>query len=120
MTTDTRETYTYWVCVDCYFAHHGVGDDDPAPDREPLALIDAGAEVTAGLLSAEHDCAKGAAHVHFDGDDDMIARYFRMFLEADDDDCGCERREFSWSRCDGCGSHLGGAREALTRVAVTV
>lgn len=27
---------------------------------------------------------------------------------------GCERVDFSWSRCDYCGSTLGGSREAIT------
>jgi hypothetical protein len=27
-----------------------------------------------------------------------------------EDDCDCERTEFSWSGCDICGSHLGGTR----------
>ena len=28
-------------------------------------------------------------------------------------DCDCERDEFSWARCDVCGSGLGGSRDAV-------
>lgn len=28
-------------------------------------------------------------------------------------DCDCETREFSWSPCDVCRSHLGGSRDAV-------
>lgn len=30
-----------------------------------------------------------------------------------EDDCYCERDEFSWRPCDVCGSHLGGSRDAV-------
>jgi hypothetical protein len=33
---------------------------------------------------------------------------------TDDVECGCARRDFSWRRCDGCGSTLGGSRDAFT------
>lgn len=97
--TETRKPYTVWVCVDCYETHHGVREAEEAPDCEPLALIPASAEVTAGLMAAEHadDCPNVT-----DGE------------WTGDAECECERTEFSWARCDGCGSTLGGAREALT------
>lgn len=90
--TATEYTTTYWVCVDCYETHHGVREDwRPAPDREPLNLIPEDAEVTTGLLWGEHaeDCPNRA-------------------------ECDCEHDTFSWSPCDGCGSTLGGTRDALT------
>lgn len=99
MKASREDAATLWVCVDCYFAHHGA-DDDPshAPDREPLGLIPEDTELTAGLFREQH--ADGCPN----GTEDSWGT----------EDCDCERREFSWSRCDGCGSALGGAREALT------
>lgn len=96
---NTIQTRTVWVCVDCYEAHHGVGDDDSARanQREPLSLIGEVDEVTAGLMWDEHD-------------DECANRLAREWV----DECECERQTFSWSACQGCGSHLGGAREALT------
>jgi hypothetical protein len=99
MSTATREAFTYWVCVDCYTTHHGVREDHYGePDREPLALIGEDEEVTAGLLWEEHDCLNAV-------DIDPW---------AGPEECDCEHVTFSWTPCDGCGSQLGGAREALT------
>jgi len=86
----------HWVCVDCYFTHHGVFEVDAhgTPDREPLSLIDEAAEVTAGMVFDEHECGRENGE--------------------EIDECDCERIEFSSSSCDGCGSHLAGSREALT------
>lgn len=96
--TKGRTASTHWVCVDCYETHHGVREDwrEP-PDREPLNLIPEDAEVTAGLLWEEHD-------------EDCPNRKAREWVE----ECECEHVTFSWSSCEGCGSTLGGAREALT------
>lgn len=84
---------TYWVCLDCFYAAEGLTDwaAPSEPDREPLGLIPQGATITAGLLREEHDdgCVEG-------------------------EECGCEHVEFSWLPCAGCGSNLGGSREALT------
>lgn len=98
----TKTPSTYWVCEDCVSADAGIMDewqaDGYTPDRDPLSLIPAAAEVTAGLVWEEHECGlEGTPYAH-----EVSA------------ECGCERREFSWSRCDGCGSMLGGSREALT------
>lgn len=87
---DSRDTWTIWICVDCMQAlANGELCDDA--DREPLSALDADAEVTCGLIASEHEC-------------DSL------------DDCNgeCERQEFSWSRCEGCGSNLGGERLAAT------
>jgi hypothetical protein len=95
---------TIWVCQCCMLSHANGeccaddlhGGDGIAPwsdvdfDRFAVAM---------GLLSLrDHDDA-----CEVDPDTD----------EA----CGCERREFSTSRCDGCGSSLAGERHAfwLTR-----
>lgn len=80
-----RTMHLVWVCVDCYFEHHGLLEDDAEPDREPLCL-----------LNGVHVAAGGACE------------------DSRHEDCDCDRREFSWSPCEGCGSTLGGAREALT------
>lgn len=92
-----------WVCTTCYLAHNGMLEDDDsetAPDREPLSIVGDDVDITAGLLYSEHD-----------------SDCLRRSLEGDapgDYECECERREFSWSSCEGCGSSLGGSRYALT------
>lgn len=94
----TTEHTTVWVCVDCYETHHGAREEwRGAPDCEPLTLIPESAEVTAGLVRDEHgeDCPNREAGTWVD-------------------ECECERQTFSWSPCQGCGSTLGGEREALT------
>jgi len=49
--------------------------------------------VTCGLLEYHHMCEG---------------------LKSDGYGCDCEKRDFSWSPCDGCGSNLGGDRHAFT------
>lgn len=96
--------HTIWVCVDCYETHHGVREEwrEP-PDREPLCLLDESVVVvTAGRWPHEPDCPNVV-------DGEWVGEH----------DCDCERMEFSWSPCEGCGSTLGGAREALTITVVT-
>lgn len=113
MTTRTQEPSLIWVCTTCYEAHHGVGEEwtgetqHPHPDAafyvqpytppEPLNLISEDAEVTAGLLWEEHG-------------DECENRKAREWVT----ECECERITHSTSACQGCGSHLHGAREALT------
>lgn len=98
MSTDMRETYTYWVCEDCYMGSQGYADEsDRTPDREHMSLVPETAEVTAGLWPHEDDCPN-VENGEWIGSTD----------------CECERIEFTWSSCDGCGSHLGGSRNALT------
>lgn len=100
----TTDRYPYWVCTDCYYAHHGLDDDDEhSPDREPLGLVPEEAEVY------DWTCSN-----HFYGQD----------VTPDNGDAttcdhcgglGWENgiTEFTWSSCDGCGSHLGGSRHRL-------
>ena len=85
-----KTLYAYWVCVDCYFAHHGLGDDDPTyvPDREPLGIMPDNARVSDWT---------------YDPDD----------VEHYTDEMGTGILEFSWASCDGCGSTLGGSRHRL-------
>lgn len=103
----TREGYTVWVCVDCYFAHEGVSSDERGEDypADVLSLISDSADVTSGLLAEEHaeDCPVFP----------VLADGSRGGFNGSAE-CECECRDFSWSRCDGCGSTLGGSRHALT------
>lgn len=82
------ETLTLWACVDC------AGGTEGTPDAEPWGLWQDGEHlsITMGLMSSEH----------YDPS------------ECADTECECESRDFSWSDCDGCGSSLGGSREAFT------
>lgn len=102
--TETATPTTYWVCQDCYFATEGDVDDESTPDREPMNLISDTATVTVGLIADAHDdeCPVWLGDPNHP---DVPVR------EAE---CECERQTFSWRRCDGCGSRLGGSREALT------
>jgi hypothetical protein len=91
------ETATVWLCQDCTLVHAN-GECDPyrpADLPEPLSAIDDGDELTLGLLEEEHDdeCTE---------------------TDRAEGGCNCEQRSFSWSRCDGCGSDLGGDRHAAT------
>ena len=89
-----------WVCQCCMLSHANGeccaddehGGDGIAPWSEVNYL--AGYTVTMGMLDEEHECH-----------DDNGTR---------PDECDCERREFSKSRCDGCGSWLHGSRYAFT------
>ena len=92
-------TYTIRVCQDCYLTHHygyAAEDTEYVPDREPLALVPAGADITSGMLHSEHDpdCVDPES--------------------CGDDGEGCEHSTFSSRPCEGCGSRLGGTRDALT------
>lgn len=93
MTTTTSTTI--WVCLDCYFAHHGYGDGELGytPDREPLSLIGDSARVFSGMTWDEHECDP---------------------VERESNGCECDEMTFSWHPCQGCGSTLGGSRHALT------
>lgn len=91
-----RHHYVAWVCVDCYFVHHGIYESESGTTPTcALALISASDEITSGLVLDEHepDCP-------------MRADQFS--------ECECEEIPFSSSPCEGCGSHLAGSRHALT------
>lgn len=89
-----QDTATGWVCHDCTFLLAN-GETPPEMNETEtadwLARISDDDECTLGLPYEEHDC------------DDPEAG-----------DCGCDVREFSWSRCDNCRSTLGGYRHAVT------
>jgi hypothetical protein len=76
------DQFTYWVCTDCYMAHHyGPGSCE----------------------SAEWDRDRYLATVESVGGDRNIA-------DNTDPETGEGCREFSWSSCDTCDSRLGGYR----------
>jgi len=81
-----------WVCQRCLF------DDSHGGDGIAPWSLETG-EVTMGMLAAEHA-------------DDCPVRITGEW--PDNYECECERRDFSWRRCDGCGSTLGGERHAFT------
>lgn len=85
-----------WVCTDCL---HTEANGEELPDRDPEQpepwALDPGGDVTLGILNEEHDPECDPQ-------------------ERAENGCGCDHREFSWSRCEGCGSTLGGERFAYT------
>lgn len=94
---------TLWVCVDCLHCAAGIADESPDTAKhipayraaiENVSRVNSGTAVMASLGGDVHECE------NLDG--------FR------DDDCECETRDFSWSRCELCLSPLGGSRHAIT------
>lgn len=82
----TRETYTARVCVDCYFVHHyGFEADNISAE---------GVIRETGLVALSD---LGDAHA----------------FDATDSETGEGIDDFSSSSCDGCGTHLAGARYEL-------
>lgn len=88
---DPDATYL-WVCTDCYFAHHygdnvdladDVGIDRPEPATVPLSELD-------------------SVHWHYADAVDLERRFGETGEE-----------EFSTRSCEGCGTHLAGARHRL-------
>lgn len=91
----TTSASTIWVCDCCLFAREGDGDGcdgNGGCEGTPWSSIPDGYHVSCGLFAEEHSCGWTG--------------------EPKDFDCDCERREFSWSACEGCGSNLGGSRHA--------
>jgi hypothetical protein len=99
----TRDYSTLWLCHDCMYAAHGhCPEEDFPPMVEPLnRLGDYGmGNLTPGMVAVEHL-------------DDCPAYDFDR--EPTGAECfGCDRAEFSRKWCDGCGSDLGGSRDAFT------
>jgi len=93
--------WTIDVCEDCTLAHAGVVDG-PEPVPAPLSAIGDDVRVWDGCLvcspCGHPDCAN----------DQRV--------------CGCGYADpghgFSWARCQGCGSDLGGNRYPLTLEAI--
>lgn len=90
-----------WVCVCCMLIHANgeccTDDTHGGDSREPLSKITDGYSITAGLLRKEHseDCPNREE-------------------SGEDVECDCDKREFSQSQCEGCGSYLHGTRYAAT------
>lgn len=101
MDTDTREHSNGWCCTDCLvLLANGETpiEMDARETAEYLARVDhycEGAEVTLGRMLGEDECEH----------DDAC---------SEDHAESCEQVTFSWSRCDVCGSNLGGSRNAVT------
>lgn len=99
--TLTDNTCTIWVCTDCLMVAANGELPDPEPECEPWSKLE-GEFVTMGLVAEEHneDCPNV---------DHETGEWLGI------GDCtGCETQDFSWSNCEGCGSHLGGSRHAFT------
>lgn len=118
----------YSVCVDCYISYHygyravdaaedyaigypgddtgladglwWVGESDQVTDREPLH------RVPSGMFLHDDTCSN-----HYYGQDEADDECDQCGRPADD---GTGIDTFSWSRCDGCGSTLGGSRYRMT------
>ena len=87
--------FTIWVCVDCMFEHHYPGEYAGSTGKEWCNYPDAKmGDITAGI-----SCDKGECH------------YWEDEEEHSEE---CATLTFSRSRCDGCGSTLGGTRHAFT------
>ena len=88
--------FTIWVCVDCMFEHHYPGEYADSTGKEWCNYPDAKmGDITAGTI-----CGRA--------DNDYY------MCESDEHSEECGTISFSWSRCDGCGSTLGGTRHAFT------
>jgi hypothetical protein len=98
------ETVVIWVCTCCMLCEANgecCADDTHGGDsREPLSAIGPGDSITLGMGRDEHD--------------EQCQTYTTHGAPASDYECDCENRSFSWSTCEGCGSHLGGERHAMT------
>lgn len=95
---------TLWVCTCCMLSHANgecCADDSHGGDGcEPLSKIPATADVSLGMLDAEHN-------------ETCLRRIKGWHGAPSDYECDCETVTFSWHSCPGCGSDLGGSRYAL-------
>lgn len=111
--------FTLWVCTDCYMVHCNGESENMEPDAPTPweAFFERGnvGELTAGLLAEEH-------HEDCDYRNSMAAKETAETFNVDvaensevfDCNLDCEHDDFSWQRCGGCGSTLGGTRDAVT------
>ena len=126
-----------WVCQDCYFAHHygayqrefeaddfglvGPDGDDDLPGYVQLWYVGEGDEPVGGWHEIRHnhtldhnreplgliEDSTGCEVCEADGELQVPCEQ----CGSADDENGIQ--EFSWSRCQGCGSPLGGGRYRL-------
>lgn len=113
----TVTTGIIWVCQDCYLTHHGYDEHELGyePETEPWALWkDERVEFASGGNPCECDDKHETRMSHFGT---------ALWCETEQNaycnwECHCyeyvDRQDFSWTPCEGCGSTLGGAREAMT------
>ena len=88
---------TVQLCTDCMYAAEGLGDESVSPNAPVLRLIPAVYDLTSGMDWDEHYEPQACEAAYESGDP-----------------CGCDRIDFSWSACEGCGSTLGGERYVYT------
>lgn len=91
-TTDHGDVY---VCTDCYFAHHYGYRSEPFEARTRYLI---GPDYTADVSTLTRPL--------WLVDDLHVA-------DNTDSETGEGIHDFSWSSCEGCGSHLGGSRYRL-------
>lgn len=97
------ETCTIWVCQCCMLvtANGECCDNDQHDGFEPLSLSGLD-NMVPGLIYSEHD-------------DNCLLHPSTIPVHVRSDyECYCEKKDFSWSSCEGCGSSLGGERHAMT------
>lgn len=114
----------YWVCVDCYFAHHyGAHAIDREPTDDELADWHGGYLRTGHTLPNMVTDDSGALMVRdwFAGESDTPSDREPLGMVPEgwdvtdwvDSETGEGERSFDGGACDGCGSSLGGARYRL-------
>lgn len=123
------------VCIDCYMAHHYgatknareatdaeaarylCGHDDRSLMGLEFAETDAGLQVTEWFAGESDQRCEGGEPLRLLPDDrevtDWTYDYSDPEYSMEVDRYGDGQRDFSWSSCDGCGSHLGGSRHRL-------
>ena len=108
--TTTQDHINGWCCVDCLLALANGDEPTEMTDRERAdwrqrfesAFRGDGGSITLGRMFGEDGCEHTSQDWHSDDG------------TSEDHAEQCEQLTFSWSRCDVCGSTLGGAREAVT------
>lgn len=85
-----------WVCQCCMLVHANGECCDETHEKKPLSEIKPTDDLSMGLLTEDHaDTCTPADR---------------------EEGCDCEKKEFSWDACDGCGSNDGGDRYGMTLV----
>lgn len=94
---------TVWVCQ-CYMLVHANGECCEEV-HETWAELGEREVATMGLLTEEHACRIDVTSLGQKPGTEFV---------RGEEDCDCERREFSWSACEGCGNPDGGTRYGFT------
>ena len=97
--TETNDYSDGWACQDCLLLLCG-GETPPELDEDETDAYLSRIGATTGNVLVTL-----GRRLESCGCDDW---------DTDEHRDGCERLGFSWSRCDVCGSTLGGGREAVT------